>query len=157
MIRVGLVGAIGYGGRELIRLIGLHPEAKLVAAAELEGGKRIEELLPAFGKTTDVVCETFDAKRLAETCDAVFIAVPGTKSMELGKALYEAGVRTLDMGADFRLKDMGDFETFYKAKHTCPEVVREAVYGFVPYHRDAIRDANSWPCRGAIPSAALRP
>ncbi len=157
MIRVGLVGAIGYGGRELMRLVGIHPEAKLVAAAEVEGGKRIDQILPAFGKTTDVVCETFNAKSLAEKCDCVFIAVPGTKSMEIGKALYEAGVRTLDMGSDFRLQDEAEFEQYYKAKHTCMDIVRKAVYGHVPFNRDAIRDARLVAVPGCYPISVITP
>ena len=157
MIRVGLVGAIGYGGRELIRLLGMHPGAELVAAVELEGGRRLDELLPALGKTTDVVCETFDAKALAEKCDAVFIAVPGTKSMAIGQALFEAGVKTLDMGSDFRLRDMGEFKTYYHADHTCPELVEQAVYGHVPYHRDEIRGAKLVAVPGCYPISVINP
>ena len=157
MIRVGLVGAIGYGGRELVRLLGMHPGAELVAAAELEGGKRLDELLPAFGKLTDVVCETFDAQALAGNCDVVFIAVPGTKSMDIGAALYRAGVRTLDMGADFRLKDPNEFEQYYKVQHTCPELLPRAVYGHVPYYREAIRDAQLVAVPGCYPISVITP
>ena len=103
MIRVGLVGALGYGGRELMRLLTAHPEAQLVAAVELESGKQLTELLPAFGKTTDLILETFDAKVLAETCDVVFIAVPGATSVELRAQLYAAGVRVMDLGSDLRI------------------------------------------------------
>ena len=112
MIRVGVVGAMGYGARELIRLLGMHPEAEVVAAAELEGGKRLDELMPALRKTTDVVTEEFDAEALAKKCDVVFMAVPGTKSMPLGKALRAAGVRTIDETKN-RLAGSADSYTFY--------------------------------------------
>lgn len=157
MIRVGLVGAIGYGGRELIRLLSMHPEAKLVAAAELEGGKRLDEILPAFGKLVDVVCETFDADSLARKCDAVFIAVPGTQSMKLGAALRKAGVRTLDMGPDFRLKDTAAFLEYYKKDHVAPELLPGAVYGHVPFYRDKIKDAQLVAVPGCYPISVMTP
>lgn len=157
MIRVGLVGAIGYGGRELIRLLAMHPQAELVAAAEIEGGKRLDEVLPAFGKLTDAVCETFDAKALAKKCDVVFIAVPGTKSMALGAALRAEGVRTLDMGPDFRLKDTQAFLEYYKTPHTAPDLLPESVYGHVPLYRDAIRDAQLVAVPGCYPISVVTP
>jgi len=157
MIRVGLVGAIGYGGRELIRLISMHPEAKLVAAAELEGGKRLDDLLPAFGKIADVIVETFDPDALAKKCDVVFIAVPGTKSMALGAALRKAGARTVDMGPDFRIKDTALFTEYYKVDHTAAHLLPEAVYGLVPYYRDQIRDAQLVAAPGCYPASAILP
>jgi N-acetyl-gamma-glutamyl-phosphate reductase len=157
MIRVGLVGAIGYGGRELMRLLSMHPEAELVAAAEIEGGKRLDEMLPAFGKLTDVVCKTFDAQELAKECDAVFIAVPGAKSMALGAALRAAGARTLDMGPDFRLKDTKAFLEYYKVEHTAPNLLLDAVYGHVPYYRDKIRNAQFVAVPGCYPVSVITP
>jgi N-acetyl-gamma-glutamyl-phosphate reductase len=157
MIRVGLVGAIGYGGRELIRLISMHPEAKLVAAAELEGGKRLDDLLPAFGKIADVIVETFDPDVLAKKCDVVFIAVPGTKSMALGSALRKAGARTVDMGPDFRIKDTALFTEYYQVDHTAAHLLPEAVYGLVPYYRDQIRDAQLVAAPGCYPASAILP
>ncbi len=157
MIRVGLVGAIGYGGRELMRLVSMHPEAELVAAAEVEGGKRIDEMLPAFGKLTDVVCETFDPQSLAKKCDVVFIAVPGNKSMPIGAALRKAGVRTVDMGSDFRIKDTALFTQYYKVEHTVPELLPEAVYGLVPWYRDRIRDAQLIAAPGCYPASVILP
>jgi len=157
MIRVGLVGAIGYGGRELIRLISMHPEAELVAAAELEGGKRLNDLLPAFGKIADVIVETFDPDALAKKCDVVFIAVPGTKSMALGSALRKAGARTVDMGPDFRIKDTALFTEYYKVEHTAAHLLPEAVYGLVPYYRDQIRDAQLVAAPGCYPASVIFP
>jgi len=156
MIKVGLVGAIGYGGRELMRLLSLHPEAELTAAAELKEGK-LDEILPAFGKVSEVACEPFDAAKLAEKCDVVFIAVPGTKSMDLGAALRKAGVRTLDMGADFRLKNLDDFKRYYKADHTAFDYVKEAVYGYVPYYREQIRKADFVAVPGCYVMSVLTP
>ena len=157
MIRVGVVGAMGYGARELIRLLGMHPEAEVVAAAELEGGKRLDELMPALRKTTDVVTEEFDADSLARKCDVVFIAVPGTQSMALGKALRAAGVRTIDQGPDFRLKDTKVFAQYYKTEHTAPELLPESVYGLVPFYRDALRGAQLVAVPGCYVMSVLFP
>jgi len=157
MIRVGIVGAVGYGGRELTRLIGIHPKAELVAAAELEGGARLDALLPQFGKLTDVVCETFDADALAKTCDVVFIAVPGTKSMALGAALRAAGARTIDMGPDFRLQNVEAFRAYYHVDHSAPALQPEAVYGLVPYYRDQLRDAQLVAVPGCYSTSVILP
>jgi N-acetyl-gamma-glutamyl-phosphate reductase len=157
MIRVGLVGAIGYGGRELIRLLSMHPGAQLVAAAEIEGGKRLDEMLPAFGKIVDVTVETFDATALARKCDAVFIAVPGTKSMALGAALRAAGARTIDMGPDFRIKDTAVFAQYYKVEHTAPQLLPDAVYGLVPYYRDQLRNPQLVAAPGCYAASVILP
>ncbi len=157
MIRAGIVGAVGYGGRELMRLICIHPEVELVAAVELEGGQRLDELLPQFGKLTDVVCETFDAEALAKKCDVVFIAVPGTKSMALGDALRAAGARTIDMGSDFRIQDLDAFKQYYGVEHTAPERMKEAVFGLVPYMRKQLKDAQLVAVPGCYPASVILP
>ena len=157
MIRVGLVGAIGYGGRELSRLLAMHPQAKLVAGVELEGGKRLDDLLPAFKKLTDVVVETFDPEALAKKCDVVFIAIPGTKSMDIGARLAATGVRTVDMGPDFRIKDTAVYKQYYGVEHTAPQVLPGAVYGLVPWYRDAIRTAKFVAAPGCYPASVILP
>ena len=157
MIRVGMVGALGYGGREFMRLLMAHPEAELVAAVEVQGGQRLDEALPAFRKLTDLTVETFDAKSLAERCDVVFIAVPGTKSMALGAALYEAGARVMDLGSDFRIKDPALYKQYYNAEYTHPELVKAAVYGMVPYYRDRIRTARLVAVPGCFPISVITP
>lgn len=157
MVRVGVVGATGYGGRELIRLLGMHPQIELVAAVELEGGKRLDEVLPAFTKLTDLVCETFDPQSLAKRCDVVFLAVPGAQSMKLGADLRAAGARVLDMGPDFRLKNPAEWLQYYKKEHVAPELLEEAVYGMVPYMRDQIRDAQLVAVPGCYPISVILP
>ena len=157
MIRVGVVGASGYGGRELMRLLGMHPEAELVAATARDPGNRLDELMPAFKGLTDVVTEAFDAQALAAKCDVVFLAVPGTQSMAPGAALRAAGVRTLDMGADFRLKDTAQFKKYYGTDHTAPELLEDAVYGLIPLYRDKLRDAQLVAVAGCYPTSVILP
>lgn len=157
MIRIGVVGATGYGGRELIRLLCMHPRVEIVAAAEIEAGKPLHHTLPAFGKICDVVCEPFDAQALAKRCDVVFLAVPGTKSMSLGAALRAAGARTIDMGPDFRIKDASLFAKYYKVEHTAPRLLPDAVYGLPPYYREALRKAELIAVPGCYPASVILP
>lgn len=158
MIKVGIVGATGYSARELIRLLGNHPQARIVAvASESAAGTALGDVLPAFRKVLDLTCETFDAESLAKRCDVVFIGVPGTKSMAFGAALRAAGVRVIDVGPDFRLKDPASFATHYKTAHTAPELLREAVYGLAPWYREALRDAKLVAVPGCYPISAVMP
>jgi N-acetyl-gamma-glutamyl-phosphate reductase len=136
----------------------MHTDAKLVAvASESAAGRRLDAVVPGFRKITDVTCEPFDAESLAKRCDAVFMAVPGTKSMGLGKALHRAGARVLDLGPDFRLKDPAVFAQYYKVKHAAPDLLDEAVYGLVPFYRQAIRAARLVAVPGCYPIGALLP
>lgn len=160
MVRVGVVGALGYGGREFIRLLMAHPEAELVAAVYREGGTRLDALLPGFRKMTDVVLEPFDAASLAERCDVVFLAVPGTESMVMGAALHAAGVKVMDLGSDFRIKDPAAYKQYYGVEYSHPELAQEAVYGHVPWYREALRTAKIVAVPGCFPISiitALKP
>ena len=157
MIRVGIVGALGYGGREFMRLIVGHPEATLTAAVTREGGRKVAEVLPAFGKFIDLTLESFDAKSLAERCDVVFLAVPGTQSMALGAELYDSGVCVMDLGSDFRIKDPVAYTQYYKQEYTRPELARDAVYGHVPWYREQLKSARLVAVPGCFPISILTP
>lgn len=134
-----------------------HPQVELTAAVEIEGGRRLDEVLPGFRKLTDCVVETFDPKALAKKCDVVFIAVPGTKSMVLGAALHEAGVRVMDLGSDFRIKDPVQYMRYYKAEYSHPDLVAEAVYGWVPMYRERIQAARIVAVPGCFPISIMTP
>ncbi len=158
MINIGIVGATGYGGRELLRLLSGHPEARLVAAASTSvAGEPLSRELPAFGKIYDLNFELFDADALSRTCDVVFVGVPGKASMAPVAALREAGVRVIDIGSDFRLKDTTAFEQYYKAEHTAAHLLDEAVYGLVPWYRNALAEAQLVAVPGCYPISALLP
>ncbi|MCK5862154.1 MAG: N-acetyl-gamma-glutamyl-phosphate reductase [Candidatus Hydrogenedentes bacterium] len=158
MIKVGIVGATGYGGRELLRLLGGHPEIQLVAAASTSvAGKPLAQELPAFQKIFDLDFETFDADELAKRCDVVFVGVPGKASMTPVAALRTAGARVIDIGPDFRLKNTDDFNRYYGAKHTATVLLEESVYGLVPWYRDKLADAQLAAVPGCYPISALLP
>ena len=158
MIRVGIVGATGYGGRELLRLLGGHPETEVTAlSSTTAAGKALPEEIPGFGRLYDLGFETFDAQALAKRCEVVFVGVPGTESMGIVAQLREAGAKVIDMGPDFRLKDIEAFRTHYDASHTAPGLLAESVYGLVPWYREQIKTAKLVAVPGCYPIGAILP
>jgi N-acetyl-gamma-glutamyl-phosphate reductase len=158
MVKIGIVGATGYGGRELLRLLLAHPEAEVVALASTSAaGERLDDVLPAFRGMTDLAFTTFDPAALARSCDAVFIGVPGKESMALGAALRREGARVLDIGPDFRLRDPALFRQYYKAEHTAPGLLSETVYGYPPVYREALRGAQLVAVPGCYPISVITP
>ncbi len=158
MVRTAVVGATGYGGRELVRLLSTHPEAELSAiTSTTQAGDRLDDAFPGFKGVSDLVFEEFDAKTLARRCDVVFLAVPSTESMHIAPALRDAGARVIDIGADFRLKDVAAFRQYYGADHTAAQLLAESVYGLPPIYRDALRNANLVAGPGCYPISVILP
>lgn len=161
MIRAGIVGATGYGGRELIRLLLGHPGAKIVALASTSvAGEPVGQVLPAFKNGLDLAFEPFDARMLAERCDVVYMAVPSKESMGPVAELVAEGVRVIDIGPDFRLKNARLFEQYYGTRHQVPDLLQESVYGMPAYYRDALKQARLVAVPGCYPISiitALRP
>ena len=158
MIRVGIVGATGYGGRELLRLLLVHPGVSVVAVASTSvAGERIDAVLPAFGGVTDLSFETFDAEHLVQACDVVFVGVPGAQSIPLVSALRDAGVKVIDIGADFRLNDAKEFEQYYGTEHGAPALLKESVYGLAPWYRAEVEDATLVAVPGCYPISVVLP
>lgn len=157
MIKVGLVGT-GYGARELIRLLGGHPETELTAVSSSSAaGKPLDDVLPAFRGMYSIVLEAFDAKALKAKCDVVCIAVPSKQSMPIVAALRAEGVRVFDLGGDFRLKDAALFAKYYKAEHTAPELLADCVYGLPPFYREELKTAQLVSVPGCYPIGAILP
>ena len=158
MIRVGIVGVTGYGGRELFRLLLPHPQVQMVAAVSSSAvGQRVDAVLPQFRALTSLEFTAFDPEALAGSCDVVFVGVPGAESMAIVKALRLAGVRVIDIGPDFRLQDTAKFQQYYKHAHGAPELLAESVYGYVPGWRDRITAARLVAVPGCYPISILTP
>lgn len=158
MIRAGIVGVTGYGGRELLRLLLSHAEVHVVAAVSTSAvGERVDEVLPQFRSLIDLRFTAFDAVSLAESCDVVFVGVPGAESTNIVRALRSAGVRVIDIGPDFRLKDTALFKQYYKHDHGAPELLDEAIYGFVPSSRALLPAANLVAVPGCYPISIITP
>ena len=128
-LKVGIVGAAGYAGAELIRLVLGHPEFELVAiTSNADAGQPLSAVYPSFTGVSDLVFTTHDAPEL-KNCDAVFLAVPHTAAMAQVPALLAAGVSCIDLSADYRLSDPATFEAWYAAEHTSPELLKTRAFG----------------------------
>ena len=123
MVRVGIVGGTGYTGVELLRLLAQHPHAEIIAiTSRTEAGLPVAQLFPSLRGCIDL---KFSDSKIASLsgCDVVFFATPHGVAMEQARALLNAGVKVIDLGADFRLKDPTEFERWYKTPHTCTDLL----------------------------------
>jgi N-acetyl-gamma-glutamyl-phosphate reductase len=155
MIRVGIVGGTGYTGVELLRLLALHPQAEIVTiTSRSEAGVAVADLFPSLRHRVDLRFTEPDVAQLAE-CDAVFFATPNGTAMTMAPALLAAGTRVIDLAADFRLQDSGEWEDWYGVPHACPDLLDEAVYGLPELNRDRIAGARLVANPGCYPTAVL--
>ena len=153
MVKVGIVGGTGYTGVELLRLLAGHPQARVeVITSRSEEGIPVADMYPNLRGHQDIAFSVPDVDKLA-TCDVVFFATPHGVAMSMAPELIDRGVRVIDLGADFRIKDIELWEKWYSLKHTCPELVEKAVYGLPEVNRDAIREAQLIGCAGCYPTA----
>jgi len=153
MIKVGIVGGTGYTGVELLRLLAPHPQVELKAiTSRKEAGMPVAQMFPSLRRHVDLAfCAPENAG--LEGCDLVFFATPNAVAMNEARALVDAGVRIVDLSADFRLADVAEWEKWYKAKHACPELLSEAVYGLCELNRARVRTARIVANPGCYPTA----
>ena len=153
MVKVGIVGATGYTGVELLRLLALHPGARVSAVtSRKEAGMRVSEMFPSLRGRMDLAFSTPDEAALGD-CDVVFFATPNGIAMNEARALLGAGVRVVDLAADFRIRDVAEWQRWYGMEHGAPELLSEAVYGLPEVNRDAIRGARLVANPGCYPTA----
>jgi N-acetyl-gamma-glutamyl-phosphate reductase len=153
--KVGIIGATGYTGVELLRLLLLHPEMEVTAVTSQKyAGDEIDRVFPSLMSRLQVRCEELSIDRLSEKVDFVFTAVPHKTAMEAVPLFYQEGKRVVDLSADFRFKDPTVYERWYQ-KHSCPELLRESVYGLPELHREEIRKAKIVGNPGCYPTGAL--
>jgi len=152
-IRIGIVGGTGYTGVELLRLLARHPQAELkVITSRTEAGMPVADMFPNLRGHVGLPFTAPDPAALA-ACDVVFFATPNGVAMKEARALYDAGVRMIDISADFRIRDVALWEQWYKMQHACPELVADAVYGLPEVNREAIRNARIVANPGCYPTA----
>lgn len=153
MIKVGIVGGTGYTGIELIRLLHGHPEVELTAiTSRSEAGRPLAELVPSFIGAASLVFEEPTLNTL-ETCDLVFFATPNGAAMRMTPELVAAGIRVIDLAADFRLQDPAIWEKWYGEPHACTDLLAEAVYGLPELNRELIKEARVVANPGCYPTA----
>ena len=153
MIKVGIVGGTGYTGVELLRLLAQHPQVDLRAiTSRKEDGMPVAEMFPSLRGHVSIAFSE-PAKAPLTDCDVVFFATPHGAAMAQAPELLAAGVRLIDLAADFRLKDTAEFERWYKMPHSCPDILAEAVYGLPEVNREAIRQARVLGMPGCYPTS----
>src|SRR3954466_6442643 len=153
MVKVGIVGGTGYTGVELLRLLVQHPEVELRAiTSRKEAGTAVAAMFPGLRRHVGLTFTDASAQSL-RGCDIVFFATPNGVAMSEARAVLDGGARIVDLSADFRIRDIAEWERWYKAKHAAPELVREAVYGLCEVNREAIRGARLVANPGCYPTA----
>lgn len=156
-IKIGIVGATGYTGSELLRLLAAHPAVTVTTVtSRSETGVTLADYFPNLRHIYDLEFEHPEQAAL-ETCDAVFFATPNGIAMKEAPRLFEKGVKIIDLSADFRIRDIPTWEHWYGMKHSSPELVAQAVYGLPEMNRDAIRNAQLIANPGCYPTCVSLP
>ncbi|HRY14009.1 MAG TPA: N-acetyl-gamma-glutamyl-phosphate reductase [Syntrophomonadaceae bacterium] len=157
MFSVGIIGD-GYTAAELLRLIAGHDQLRAVAVTSTENiGSRVSSMYPHLRSFTELTCTATDLEALKQQCEAVFLALPHGLSVPMVKELSAAGLKCVDLGADFRLKDVAVYEKYYETVHTAPEMLSDAVYGIPELYREQIKKASIIANPGCFPTSAILP
>ncbi len=153
MIKVGIVGASGYTGLELVKMLVTHSGFELTYLATTQGGIKVEELHPSLVDVISLPVEKADVEAVVERCDLVFLALPHKASMGFAKKLLEKGVKVVDLSADYRL-DLDAYEANY-CPHEDKEHLDDSVYALIEYYREELKKTNLAAGPGCYPTATL--
>lgn len=155
-LKVAVVGASGYTGGEVLRLLAGHPRVEVAhVTADTHAGKPVAAIFPSLRGIFDRTCETLDPAAVARAADVAFLCLPHKTSMEVGARLHALGTRVLDLSADFRLKDPALYREWYSLDHVAPELLREAAYGLPELHGSRIAAARLVAVPGCYPTGAI--
>lgn len=157
MIRAGIIGATGYGGRELIRILSRHPEVEITSlTAKLDAPVSISEVFPFFRGEIDLTCYPFEATAdIFPQVDVIFLALPHRVSMEIAPDFLAQGKKVIDLSADFRLKKPEVYEAWYKVTHKEHHLLEDAVYGLPELYREKIKTASLIANPGCYPTSII--
>ena len=154
-LKIGIVGGTGYTGVELLRLLALHPHAELsVITSRGDAGLPVADMFPSLRGYIDLAFSDPATVDLS-ACDVVFFATPHGVAMSQAQALLKAGVKIIDLAADFRLQDTAVFEKWYKMPHTCADILKDAVYGIPELYREQIKSAKVIGNPGCYPTTVI--
>lgn len=157
MIRVGVVGATGYTGAELVRILIGHPNVELtILTSRNYAGKRFDRVYPAMAGIVNLVCEAFDLERVTDKADFVFTALPHQLPMDIVPELIRRGKKVVDLSADFRFRDASKYEAFYQP-HMAKDLLETSVYGLSEIYHDRIKSATLVGNPGCYPTSVLLP
>ena len=153
VLNVGIVGATGYTGAELLRLLAGHPNAKVtLITSRTQAGVPVADLYPSLRGVVDLCFSEPDVDSLA-SCDLVFFATPHGVAQSTVPAILATGTKVIDLSADFRIRDIPLWEQWYGQSHAAPDWVSKAVYGLPEYNRSAIQSADLVACPGCYPTS----
>ena len=153
-IKVGIVGATGYTGVELLRILTMHPQTEVcVITSRKDAGVAVTEMFPSLRGFLDDLRFAPPQEADLKQCDVVFFATPHGVAMSMARDLLDAGVKIIDLAADFRLKDEETFSRWYKMKHACPDLLAEAVYGQPETMRQQLKSARIAGMAGCYPTS----
>lgn len=157
MIRIAIVGATGYAGAELVRILSAHPEVELTVLTSRQfAGVRFDQVYPAFNGVIDLVCEAYSQDRICDRADVVFMALPHQLPMSFVPEFIEREKKVIDLSADFRFNDATIYETAYQ-EHTAKELLASAVYGLSEIYAEQIGKATLIGNPGCYPTSVLLP
>jgi len=155
-LKIGIIGGTGYVGGELLRLLLFHPHAEVTMVTSRQTvGEYVFNVHPNLRGLTQLKFVPLDVTELKNNCDLVFTATPHGGAVNLVPKLLEAGLRVIDMSADFRLKNPDDYDKWYGWKHTNPKLLSEAAYGLPEFHREEIKNASLVACPGCMSTVTI--
>ncbi|PSB25194.1 N-acetyl-gamma-glutamyl-phosphate reductase [Stenomitos frigidus] len=155
-IPVGIVGASGYGGVQLVRLLMDHPRLELAyLGGESSAGKAFAELYPHLGHRVQQIIEPLDLEKIADRCQVVFLSLPNGLAYKMAPTLLEKGCKVLDLSADYRFSDLSTYTAWYGGDRDDQAIAETAVYGLPELYRDRIAEAQLVGCPGCYPTASL--
>ena len=143
MIKVSVLGATGYAGVELVRLLSSHKDVEITnLVSKSFAGKKLSEIYPNFSGVLDIELTDLDVEKVVKESDVVFTALPHGASKEVIPELFKSGVKVIDLSGDFRYDDIEVYEKWYGEPHSSPEILKESVYGLCELHREKIKNAS---------------
>ncbi|MBW4514463.1 MAG: N-acetyl-gamma-glutamyl-phosphate reductase [Timaviella obliquedivisa GSE-PSE-MK23-08B] len=155
-VPVGIVGASGYGGVQLVRLLLDHPEVEIVyLGGESSAGKPFTDIYPHLAQQTKLTVETIDLEKIGDRCQAVFLSLPNGLACDMAPTLLKKGCKVLDLSADYRFENLSTYESWYSKTRSDREVAETAVYGLPELYRSRIAEAQLIGCPGCYPTASL--
>lgn len=156
-VKVAVIGAAGYAGEELLRLLLRHPVARITRITSRQyAGKPVGDIFPRFLET-DLCFTRPEVKDIAENAELAFLALPHGLAAEYAIPLLEQGLKVVDISADFRIRDPKIYQTYYKTEHPAPELLKQAVYGAPERYGKALRAATLVACPGCYPTSITLP
>ena len=157
MIKAAIIGASGYSGEELIRILSSHPSCEIsIITSRQYAGSPVDSLFPRFSNL-DIDFSEPDIDKIKSEADVAFLALPHGLAAEFAGPLYQAGLKVIDISADFRVRDPEIYKKYYEVDHPAPELLKNAVYGLPEIYRKAIVESSLIACAGCYPTSVLLP